>query len=624
MPGHGNPTHLFDGSFFESVLAVRDIPEPRHLAQPSGAAQNSASAELGTDIGSGAPDEAECPFDWDAYNLAVSERLPETALRSPEARELAPTAGAQSWLARQVPPGAVTFLISDTPAKLLWTYLQAPRQAEPLWIATKGFQRNPSALRNPVVRSRLATWLSANPQEIYPLLVAWGLRAPRPAVLDEVQPTTDADLSESALCQLFRARGPAATLAAAAFLARPKLFERVLPFLSNEAALHEFIDEPQEIESGESAETEPEAQPAEPNPWQERAAELEARMKAQSERLIELQARGDGLLARGTKQASEIEALKLAAKTAAEHAEKRIAAIELRAHADMGELRKTFERTTRKLRALERDAAEHETENRRLRKQLRHTQQLLEDERKKLAAYEASKAPAKATVRPVEAFSTPDTTPATSSRPVVVSPPTPLDEIFEWRADGRPVRVTPRALRRLIDSNDEEAAFGIMQALEALEKSDWSLHKRFLKRLGEAGEYYVRVLTRSTTRVLIDASNVARSSPNRYGKGQLKHLIAVREELRRRDCFPIIFYADASLPYFIDDPRELRQMVAHGEVVMSNAGQEADELLAREARRTGAYVVTNDRLFFNKVSPDFEPPRITFRIYDETLIVDDF
>jgi hypothetical protein len=98
----------------------------------------------------------------------------------------------------------------------------------------------------------------------------------------------------------------------------------------------------------------------------------------------------------------------------------------------------------------------------------------------------------------------------------------------------------------------------------------------------------------------------------------------MRRELRLRGCFPIQLIADASLPYNIDEVAELLAMGKRGEIEFSNAGQEADEVLAREARRTGAYVVTNDRNFYLKVTPDFEPPRITFRIIDGFLVVDEF
>jgi RNase P/RNase MRP subunit p30 len=140
----------------------------------------------------------------------------------------------------------------------------------------------------------------------------------------------------------------------------------------------------------------------------------------------------------------------------------------------------------------------------------------------------------------------------------------------------------------------------------------------------EFDRYYARVLSEHTTRVLVDASNVARYEKNRYGKGQIRFLTAMREELRRRNCFPIRFIADASLPYNLDHPNDLLAMVKRGEVELTASGQEADEILAREARRSGAFVVTNDRTFHHKVSPGFEPPRVAFQFFDRHVVVDDF
>jgi hypothetical protein len=184
--------------------------------------------------------------------------------------------------------------------------------------------------------------------------------------------------------------------------------------------------------------------------------------------------------------------------------------------------------------------------------------------------------------------------------------------------------MTPRDVQRAIDRNDEDFVFTLIQSLDAMRESSEEGYRLLLARIREIGRYYSRVLTADTTRVLIDASNVARFEKDKYGKGQLRHLLSMRDELRRRDCFPILMYADASLPYNIDEPDELHKMVRNGEVHMTLSGQEADELLAREARRTGAYVVTNDRSFHLKVTPDFEPPRISFRIYDGVVVVDDF
>ena len=186
------------------------------------------------------------------------------------------------------------------------------------------------------------------------------------------------------------------------------------------------------------------------------------------------------------------------------------------------------------------------------------------------------------------------------------------------------MRLTAREVRRLIDRNDEERVGTVMLELDALRESNPELRKKFLERLTQAGAHYSRVLTHGTARVLVDASNVARFRSNKYGKGHLADLQLMRQELQRLDCWPIIFIADASLPYNIDQPQELREMVRNGEIILTDKGVEADEILAREARATGAYVVTNDAKFFYKVSPDYEPPRITFRVLDGLVVVDEF
>ena len=74
----------------------------------------------------------------------------------------------------------------------------------------------------------------------------------------------------------------------------------------------------------------------------------------------------------------------------------------------------------------------------------------------------------------------------------------------------------------------------------------------------------------------------------------------------------------------MEEPSGLRERGRRGELHITDSGQEAEELRAREARRTGAYVVNNDRGFHHKIAPDFEPPRIDFRIQDGVLMLDDF
>lgn len=329
------------------------------------------------------------------------------------------------------------------------------------------------------------------------------------------------------------------------------------------------------------------------------------------------------------------------------------------AEAALEETQKTLDRTNRRLKQSEKTSEDLAAEIKRLKRQVRQSQQLHEELKKQLASttaklqeaatretqmQEARRAAAqhKATARPGaprKSYSSP----SISTAPLVAgahsnddyfnsmrrgasdaSAPALLDQPFLWRGENRVFRVSAREVRRAIDRNDETFVFALIQGLDALREADARLHRVFLDRVRQAGRYYGRVLTTDTTRVLVDASNVARFEKNARGKGELSHLLAMRDELRRRDCFPIIMVADASLKHHIDDADELLAMARRGELEIAPAGTEADEYLAREARRSGAYVVSNDRTFHLKVAPDWEPLRINFRIHDGYILLDEF
>lgn len=611
------PQQLFDGSFFEAILNA-----PALKITPPDVAIAVGEGDEAPDPDETALLEVET-FDWDSYNRAFFERVPDSAKRTQQGRAMAQIAGTQIWMAKRLPVEVVGYLLQNTPCKTLWTYLNRDDHRELLHALTRGFQRTPSIVRHPVVRGRLLHWLGNNDQEIYVLLLMWSLSEPQPPSIALVQSEGDERELGRALPLVLKKCGVSATVAALCVAARPKALRALGELLADKDAFERLL------ESAEESPSPPPPTEVAPAPdsdaarfWKDRCEQSEAaqsRAQHDAEQLLDLSEKLEGQL---RAQKRELEKVAQREKTALATAEKKLAGSQKRATAELEELRTLFERQGRKLRALEREKLDFETENRRVKKQLRHTGLLLEAERQKVAVSEAKASENEAP--PVEAISTPAASQSAPNKPIVVQSPTPLDEIFEWRADGRPIKITPRAVRRLIDSNDEDAVFGIMQALESLRHRDASLHGKFLKRLGEAGAYYARVLSERMTRVLVDASNVARHTPNRYGKGQLNHLLAMRDELRRLDCFPILLVADASLPYFIDQAPKLREMIHRGEIWMADKGVEADEILAREARRTGAYVVTNDAKFFHKVSPDFEPPRVTFRIYDGTIIVDDF
>ncbi|PQV63921.1 hypothetical protein B1R32_108132 [Abditibacterium utsteinense] len=624
MSDHSAAKPLLDDSFFESILVPREL--------------EGAPPDLESDI---APLEN---FDWENYNRAFFESLPESAKSAPQTREIAEIAGGGLWMARQFSPEVVAFLLHETAPLRLWNYLSGKSRKELLSSATHGFQRKPQIVKQPMVRSRIAQWLHKNPAHNFVLLMLWSLETP-PVIARAASLSDDSDWqiqlpilvkefgAEAILCALASAAKPRAFLALREMLKDAENFARLIEQASVEITSETEDSTKNEAEfdlsdatTGNSTKneanfSEDETGSESARVWKEKWQRSETSRTEVCEMLEQVLDAQEKSLAQLSAQSAKLGEFEKREKTSAALLEKRFGAIQKRLQLELDELKKTYERQNRKFRALERDKAELDIENRRFKKQLRHAGILLEEERKKVAALDGKTQTAGATV---EALSTPNSRQSAPDKPVVVQAPTLLDEIFEWRADKRLVRITPRAVRRLIDGNNEEGVFAVVQALESLEFSDRSLHGKFFKRIGEGGGYYVRVLKENMARVLVDASNVARHTPNKYGKGQLRFLLGMREELRRLGCFPIVFIADASLRHVIDESRKFHEMVANGEIEVVDKGVEADEILAREARRTGAYVVTNDAKFFHKVSPDFEPPRVTFRIFDGTVIVDDF
>lgn len=538
----------------------------------------------------------------------------------------------QRHLVEQIPSVIVPALLRDVGVKALLGLLNLPTFAELKRTAFRGFQPIASLVRHPTVQKRLGQHFQAHRGELQTVLLLWGTSTPVPPVIERVLQTSTPTDTTHAL-QLIREFGVEATLLALAFRGEGKAFEYALQLYKEPLSLTEALEnlpEP-ESEAAKNPDDSPEAQnqdDREPNiDWKARAERVE-REAATAQRTVDtLQkklADANALKSQVKVLESEFVKTQAAHRQHIEQLEKKLSHATQKLQGELDELKRQDERQSRRLKATEREKEELEVENKRLKKQLRHTQQLLEEERKKLAQYE--KRPTLATEPPKLK---PDTPPAEAktAKPLRSKPLTPFDEIFEWQADGRKVRVTPREVRRLIDTNDEESVFAMMLALESLAASprpvDTELRYRFLHRMREMAPFYARVLTHPTTRVLVDASNVARSQLTRYGKGQLSLLLQMREELRRLDYWPIVFVADASLRHHIDQGKAFMEMVERGEIVQSDKGVEADEVLAREARRSGATVVTNDARFFHKVSPDFAPPRLAFRVTDGAVFVEE-
>ena len=627
------PSQLFDGSQRE---AIAQTPELKIRTEPP---ETPPQLEA---PGYDANDEEWANFDWEAYNRRVSKRLPSFGAIEERYPDLRANMGSQMWIARHLPPAFTRWMLADTPVKSLWEHLSSD-QMKPLRHGfLRGFQQTPGSLRREPVQKRIVSWLTKNPEEIHFLLLLWALRETRPPVLEAVEAQPDEATLKGRLPSLIRAFGPSAVGAAVAFSGKPRLFQYLAEIVCDEEKLSEILKTaPPYAPGGEEAvravETpEPDSQSA--HFWHDAAMEAKELLEEIAPKLRELagtEAQLERTQSRVKTLEAEIEKWKRSETQKAAKTAKKLEQVERKWAAKYEELGKAEAREERRVRAMQTQIEELELSNKRQQKQVRQSAQSREEERRKVIALEAriaelcgqsddDKAEKTAGKKPMDAVSSPPTTQDAPNRPVKVSKPSPLDEIFEWSAHGRRVRVTAREVRRLIDKNDEESMGTVMLELEALQDSNPELRYRFLERLKQAGAHYPRVLMHHTTRVLVDASNVARYLPNRYGKGQLEHLRLMREELQRLDCWPIIFVADASLPYNIDEPNELREMARQGEILITDKGVEADEVLAREARKTGAYVVTNDAKFFYKVSPDYEPPRISFRVMDGLVVVDEF
>jgi len=541
------------------------------------------------------------------------------------------------WL-RELPEDIVTWLVYSLPARPLWEWLGEEARGNLRLVLLSGFRATPANVKQPSVTKRLAKHAVTHAATHIDLWLAT-----HEPLLQSIDERDDDSLIEL-LPALLYSHGGEALLLSLTERGRHKVFEALsaLGFesesqppppalaakLANASAQDDASAQGEEAASAAREEASPGAAA------QEEAARLAAELIAAElsearEREAKLQAGLSAALARADKERDKAQLKAREAERASKALENRAATLE----AERTEARKLLDRTERRLRHVEREKDELEVDNKRLRRQMRRQQEISEDVRKQLARANAQLEELSPTLPAsnqangagraagaASSTSSPFGSPAASA-PRALSP---LDREYVLQADRRQLSVTPRQVKQRIDANDEEWAFRLIQALEAVAQVHPEGHRAFLEALKPLGAYYRRVLTADTLRVLVDASNVVRYEKDQRGRGHLKSLLEMREELRRRDCFPIKLIADASLPYFIDDQEEFLAMARRGEVELSAPGQEADEILAREARRTGAYVVTNDRLFFHKATPDFEPPRITFRIIDGLLIVDEF
>ena len=190
----------------------------------------------------------------------------------------------------------------------------------------------------------------------------------------------------------------------------------------------------------------------------------------------------------------------------------------------------------------------------------------------------------------------------TALAPVLMPPPGALgpDDPLPLKLE-RGQTVTARSVIEAVDSGGS-LVDTVRPALFALEATDPGAHARIWAALEQAAsDDPLRLLpVRRTPRgpAVVDGSNVAWFDQESlvHGQPRLRHLRAIQRALWARGFFPVILYADANLPYFIDEPAVLRGLRDSRELQLVDAGTVADEVLLRTAKLLGAPLVTNDRM----------------------------
>ena len=97
-----------------------------------------------------------------------------------------------------------------------------------------------------------------------------------------------------------------------------------------------------------------------------------------------------------------------------------------------------------------------------------------------------------------------------------------------------------------------------------------------------------------------------------HGQPRLRSILAMRRTLWTRGFFPVMLYADANLPYFIDDRPALLTLRDRAALTLVDAGTTADEALLRVAKQMGAPLITNDKM--EDWDPEGEVRKVRFTV----------
>ena len=177
---------------------------------------------------------------------------------------------------------------------------------------------------------------------------------------------------------------------------------------------------------------------------------------------------------------------------------------------------------------------------------------------------------------------------------------------------------TARRLRDAVNAGQVNAVAAAREALGALGQTDPGAHERIWAALAQvaAEDDSALVPLRRAPRgpAVVDGSNAAWFDQHSlvHPRARLSPILALRRALRLRGWFPVILYADAPLPYTVDDPETLRGMLGRGEIALVDSGVDADEVLLREAKRWSAPLVTND--YMTDWDPENEVTKIQYTI----------
>lgn len=510
---------------------------------------------------------------------------------------------ADSSEAPQHSPELINALLVDIPPimQLAWLDLQ-PHGREIL----RGFQQNTKSLRLPPVRARFRDVLTKYPDVTESLIEAWKIG--NGETLDKVHALTDKKLL-SKLTQLKEEHGERTMHLALVLDGREALFHQ-------ETTSAKAKKQTSKTTSKKKSAT--------------KVAELEqtiATLREEAEKQQTALANSEEKLQQAqqafkqeTSQYHNQQQQMLTHERELKRDIKRETARAAKAELQLEEKSRIASRNERRLKKLQHEQEETDLEIKRLRRQVRQQQKIAEDLRKQLAGLQPQNSKeTKVLSSNPQAKTTKEKTVA--KRKTLLNP---ADQQFLFEVAGNHFQISARQLAQAVERNDEDLVFSLTQALFTLREINPEGHKMFVERVRAFDRYSARILTGDTTRVLVDASNVARFEKNDYGKGILENLLALRDELRSRSYFPIILIADASLPHFIDQPLKFKKMVHDGLIQITNKGEEADEYLTRLAQQTCAFVVTNDVNFHLKIAPNFDPLRIGFTIDHGAVYLHEF